>query len=54
MKKSFTRSIKLIKGVDIPNEEKEKSDCPAILYGTDYYGLQDSILNILTKHLHLR
>lgn len=35
------------KGIDIPNEEKEESEDPAIIYGTDYGELQSGIEEIL-------
>ena len=31
------------KGIDIPNDEKEDSESPAIIYGTDYGNLQDDL-----------
>lgn len=31
------------KGIDIPNDEKEDSENPAIIYGTDYGNLQDDL-----------
>lgn len=35
------------KGVDIPNDEKEESDNPAILYGTGYGNLCNGIEQVL-------
>lgn len=35
------------KGIDIPNDEKEESDNPAILYGTDYGNLCNGIEQVL-------
>ena len=35
------------KGIDIPNTEKEDSDCPAIIYGTDYGELQSSLEDMM-------
>ena len=35
------------KGIDVSNEEKEESDDPAILYGSDYGFLESGIMDIL-------
>ena len=35
------------KGIDIPNPEKEQSDCPSTIYGTDYGILSDRIESLL-------
>lgn len=35
------------KGIDIPNDEKDDSDNPAIIYGTDYGYLSDRIEELL-------
>lgn len=31
------------KGIEIPNEERDDSDNPAIIYGTDYGNLSDDL-----------
>ena len=36
-------------GVNIPNEEKEESDDPAILYGSDYEYLESEIMDTLVN-----
>jgi len=35
------------KGIEIQNDEKEDSENPAIIYGTDYGGLSDYIENMM-------
>lgn len=35
------------KGIEIQNDEKEDSENPAIIYGTDYGDLSDSIENLM-------
>lgn len=35
------------KGIDIPNDEKDESESPAIIYGTDYGELSDRIESLL-------
>lgn len=35
------------KRIDIPNDEKEDGDNPAIIYGTDYWNLNDNIENMM-------
>lgn len=37
------------KGIDIPNPEKEQSDCPSTIYGTDYGILSDRIETLLVR-----
>ena len=37
------------KGVDIRNPEKDESDNPAILYGTDYGVLEECIIRCLEE-----
>lgn len=37
------------KGISIDNPEKEDSDNPAILYGTDYGQIQDELEDTLVK-----
>lgn len=37
------------KGINIPNEEKEDSDDPAILYGSDYGYLESEIMDTLVN-----
>lgn len=37
------------KGIDIPNDEKDDSDNPAIIYGTDYGNLSDQIESLLVR-----
>lgn len=39
------------KGIDIPNEDKEGNEEEAILYGSDYYSLEDKIVDILNKSI---
>ena len=36
-----------IRGIDIPNDEREDDDNPAIIYGSDYFELEDEIKKIL-------
>lgn len=38
------------KGIDIPNDEKEQSDDPSIIYGTDYGNLSDRIEELLVRY----
>ena len=38
------------KGIDIPNDEKEQSEGPCIIYGTDCGNLMDRIETILTEY----
>lgn len=35
------------KGIEIQNDEKEDSENPAIIYGTDYGDLSDNIENMM-------
>ena len=35
------------KGIEIPNEERDDSDNPAIIYGTDYGNLSDELENLM-------
>ena len=37
------------KGIDIPNSEKEEDSAASTIYGSDYYQLEDEILEILNK-----
>ena len=37
------------KGIDVPNDEKEQSDCPSTIYGTDYGILSDRIETLLVR-----
>ena len=37
------------KGIDIPNDEKDDSDNPAIIYGTDYGYLSERIEELLIR-----
>lgn len=38
------------KGIDIPNDEKEESECPSTIYGTDYGDLQNRINEVLANN----
>lgn len=35
--------------IDIPNDEREGDEEEAHLYGSDYYSLEDAVVEILTK-----
>lgn len=37
------------KGIDIPNNEKEDSENPAIIYGTDYGILQTDLEDMMER-----
>ena len=37
------------KGIDIPNDEKDETNYPAIIYGTDYSILSDRIESLLVE-----
>jgi hypothetical protein len=37
------------KGIDIPNDEKEDSENPAIIYGTDYGILQTDLEDMMER-----
>ena len=37
------------KGIEIQNDEKEDSENPAIIYGTDYGDLSDDIENMMVS-----
>ena len=39
------------KGIDIPNPDKVNSECPAILYGEDYYSLEDKVTDIIKNQV---
>jgi len=38
------------KGIDIPNDEKDDNDNPAIIYGTDYGILESKIESLLIEY----
>ena len=38
------------KGIDIPNDEKDDSDNPAIIYGTDFSILENKIEALLISY----
>lgn len=37
------------KGIVIPNEEKTDDECASNIYGSEYYELEDAIVDILTE-----
>lgn len=47
----FERFLKE-KGIKIPNEEKKGACNPAILYGDDYYLMENEVKEILEEFLH--
>ena len=36
-------------GVDVPNPDKEQSENPAVIYGTDFGDLRDQITDYLSE-----